>query len=154
MDFLGDTFPYFRPNYTNMEALRAEFGADAVVGIVPTGWMYQMKKTTFAQQSKETCTIHLVPYSEHSRYTAHGADLRMTDDAFALTTERMRHLRSDACLADGSGFFFPSYSELREYVRWLEPVQVVPTVGVDGIQGSKVRERIEHCPTAPYARWI
>ena len=68
MDFLGDTFPYFRPNYTNMEALRAEFGADSVVGIVPTGWMYQMKKTTYAQQSKEACTIHLVPYSEHSRY--------------------------------------------------------------------------------------
>ena len=28
--FLGDTWPYFRPNFTNMEAYREEHGADEV----------------------------------------------------------------------------------------------------------------------------
>ena len=42
-----------------------EFAADAVVGIVPTGWMHTVKKTTFAKiECKDACTIHLVPYSE------------------------------------------------------------------------------------------
>jgi hypothetical protein len=72
----------------------------------------------------------------------------MIDDGVALATERMQHWKSGARLTDGL-FLFSSYSELREYVRWLEPVQVVPTVGVDGIQGSKVRERIEFHIIAP-----
>ena len=53
------------PNYNKLEALRVEFAADAVVGIVPTGWMHTVKKTTFAKiECKDACTIHLVPYSE------------------------------------------------------------------------------------------
>ena len=54
-----------------------------VVGFVPTGWMYEMKRRTFPVREKGPCKIHLVPYSEHS-----------------------------------------SYSELRDYVRFLRPVQV------------------------------
>ena len=39
-----------------------------VVGFVPTGWMYEMKRSTFPTRSKGPCTVHLVPYSEHSSY--------------------------------------------------------------------------------------
>ena len=28
--FLGDTWPYFRPNFTNCEQLRAQYSADEV----------------------------------------------------------------------------------------------------------------------------
>ena len=38
------------------------------VGFVPTGWMYEMKRSTFPMRSKGPCTVHLVPYSEHSSY--------------------------------------------------------------------------------------
>ena len=54
-----------------------------VVGFVPTGWMYEMKRKAFPVREKGPCFIHLVPYSEHS-----------------------------------------SYSELREYVRFLRPHKV------------------------------
>lgn len=33
--FLGDTWPYFRPNFTNMEAYREEQGVDEVRSPVP-----------------------------------------------------------------------------------------------------------------------
>lgn len=56
-----------------------------VVGFVPTGWMYEMKRKAFPVREKGPCFIHLVPYSEHS-----------------------------------------SYSELREYVRFLRPHKVHP----------------------------
>lgn len=55
-----------------------------VVGFVPTGWMYEMKRRTYPVREKGPCKIHLVPYSEHS-----------------------------------------SYNELREYVRFLRPAQVI-----------------------------
>ena len=35
---------------------------------MPTGWMYEMKKTGFPVRRKGPCHIHLVPYSEHSSY--------------------------------------------------------------------------------------
>jgi DNA ligase 1 len=30
--FMGDTWPYFRPNYTNMDAYREKMGASEVCG--------------------------------------------------------------------------------------------------------------------------
>ena len=39
-----------------------------VVGFVPTGWMYEMRRSTFPTRNKGPCTVHLVPYSEHSSY--------------------------------------------------------------------------------------
>ncbi len=39
-----------------------------VVGFVPTGWMYEMRRSTFPLRTKGPCTVHLVPYSEHSSY--------------------------------------------------------------------------------------
>lgn len=75
-----------------------------VVGFVPTGWMYEMKRAPFSERSKGASTVHLVPYSEHS-----------------------------------------SYTELREYVRWVRPNKVVPTVGVEkgtGKEAERVRSEM------------
>ncbi|KAL5743380.1 hypothetical protein ACOSQ2_026496 [Xanthoceras sorbifolium] len=87
---LGETWPYFRPNFVRMKEIMVEKGYAKVVGFVPTGWTYEVKRNKFAVRSKDTLEIHLVPYSEHS-----------------------------------------NYDELREYVKFLKPKQVIPTVGMD-----------------------
>ncbi|XP_047153019.1 DNA ligase 6 isoform X1 [Vigna umbellata] len=89
---LGETWPYFRPNFVKMKEVMAERGGSysRVVGFVPTGWTYEVKRSRFAVKCKDSFQIHLVPYSEHS-----------------------------------------NYDELREYVKFLKPKRVVPTVGLD-----------------------
>ncbi|KAL2645294.1 hypothetical protein R1flu_012881 [Riccia fluitans] len=67
-NFLGETWPYFRPNFLQMEKAMKERGYKKVVGFVPTGWTYELKKKTFSVRKKGPCEIHLVPYSEHSNY--------------------------------------------------------------------------------------
>ncbi|KAG1346971.1 DNA ligase [Cocos nucifera] len=89
-NLLGETWPYFRPNFVKMKELMTERGYSKAVGFVSTGWMYETKKDGFAVRIKESLEIHLVPYSEHS-----------------------------------------NYDELREYVRFLRPKRVIPTVGMD-----------------------
>ncbi|KFK41071.1 hypothetical protein AALP_AA2G081800 [Arabis alpina] len=61
-----------------------------LLGFVPTGWTYEVKRNKFAVKFKDSMEIHLVPYSEHS-----------------------------------------NYDELREYIKFLKPKRVIPTVGVD-----------------------
>lgn len=34
---------------------------------MPTGWLFEMKRQLFAVRTKGPCSVHLVPYSEHSR---------------------------------------------------------------------------------------
>ncbi|KAK1556406.1 hypothetical protein Q3G72_004547 [Acer saccharum] len=87
---LGETWPYFRPNFGRMKEIMVERGYNKVVGFVPTGWTYEVKRNKFAVRSKNMFEIHLVPYSEHS-----------------------------------------NYDELREYVKFLKPKKVIPTVGID-----------------------
>lgn len=87
---LGETWPYFRPNFVKMKEIMEERRYSRVVGFVPTGWTYEVKLNKFSVRSKESFEIHLVPYSEHS-----------------------------------------NYDELREYVKFLRPKHVIPTVGVD-----------------------
>lgn len=87
---LGETWPYFRPNFVKMNDIMVEKGYSKVVGFVPTGWTYELKHNKFSVKSKDSLEIHLVPYSEHS-----------------------------------------NYNELREYVKFLRPRRVVPTVGLD-----------------------
>ncbi|KAL3527003.1 hypothetical protein ACH5RR_011659 [Cinchona calisaya] len=87
---LGETWPYFRPNFVSMKEIMEDRGYSKVVGFVPTGWTYEVKKNKFALRTKDSFEIHLVPYSEHS-----------------------------------------NYDELREYVKFLKPKRVIPTVGVD-----------------------
>eukprot|EP00884_Botryococcus_braunii_P017307 jgi/Botrbrau1/425/Bobra.110_2s0075.1 len=103
---LGDTWPFFRPNYKAMDEYRQELGYEQVVGFVPTGWAYEMKRAKFPVYRKEgrPCQIHLVPYSEHS-----------------------------------------SFNELQDFVKFLRPRQVIPTVGVSGEDGERRRAAmLEH----------
>uniref|UniRef100_M4CJ01 ATP-dependent DNA ligase family profile domain-containing protein n=1 Tax=Brassica campestris TaxID=3711 RepID=M4CJ01_BRACM len=65
---LGETWPYFRPNFVKMNEVMVERGYDKVVGFVPTGWTYEVKRNKFAVKVKDSMEIHLVPYSEHSNY--------------------------------------------------------------------------------------
>jgi len=59
---LGETWPYFRPNYTNMRSLLEEAGEYThAVGFVPTGWMYATKQGPKVI-SKDNLELHLVPY--------------------------------------------------------------------------------------------
>uniref|UniRef100_A0A0D9V485 DNA ligase (ATP) n=1 Tax=Leersia perrieri TaxID=77586 RepID=A0A0D9V485_9ORYZ len=96
-NILGETWPYFRPNFVKMKEIMVDRGYTKAVGFVPTGWMYETKKEGFAIRAKDSLEIHLVPYSEHS-----------------------------------------SYDELRDYVRFLRPKRVIPTVGLnDGKLDSK-----------------
>lgn len=90
-NILGETWPYFRPNFVKMKEIMLERGYTKAVGFVPSGWMYETKKEGFAVRAKDSLKIHLVPYSEHS-----------------------------------------SYGEMRDYVKFLRPKRVIPTVGVDG----------------------
>lgn len=87
---LGETWPYFRPNFVKIKEIMVEKEYKKVVGFVPTGWTYEVKKNKFAVRTKDCFEIHLVPYSEHS-----------------------------------------NYNELREYVKFLKPKRVLPTVGSD-----------------------
>lgn len=90
-NILGETWPYFRPNFVKMKEIMVKRGYNKALGFVPTGWMYETKKEGFAVRVKDSLEIHLVPYSEHS-----------------------------------------SYDELRDYVKFMHPKRVIPTVGVDG----------------------
>ncbi|MCD9642954.1 hypothetical protein HAX54_030022 [Datura stramonium] len=87
---LGETWPYFRPNFEKMDKIMNEKGYSKVVGFVPTGWTYEVKRNKFSVRKKDSFEIHLVPYSEHS-----------------------------------------NYDELRQYVKFLKPKHVIPTVGTD-----------------------
>ncbi|KAG9449033.1 hypothetical protein H6P81_008998 [Aristolochia fimbriata] len=104
-NLLGETWPYFRPNFVKMKEIVFERGYSKAVGFVPTGWAYEAKKDGFAVRAKETLEIHLVPYSEHS-----------------------------------------SYLELKDYVRFLRPKHVVPTVGsdVENLDSKHVIEMNKH----------
>lgn len=50
---LGETWPYFRPNWTKLEALRQERGADKVAGALGEGIK--------AQQLRTACHLSSVP---------------------------------------------------------------------------------------------
>lgn len=71
-NFLGETWPYFRPNWNTAReyALSLNFSTDVqLIGFVPTGWVHGMAKERFPVKSKDpSFVIHLVPYSEHSSY--------------------------------------------------------------------------------------
>nr|XP_043615439.1 DNA ligase 6 isoform X2 [Erigeron canadensis] len=102
---LGETWPYFRPNFVKMKEVMEARGYSKVVGFVPTGWTYEVKRNKFAMRTKDQFEIHLVPYSEHS-----------------------------------------NYEELREYVKFLRPKRVIPTVGVDveKFDGKHVNKMLKH----------
>ena len=66
-NFLGESWPYFRPNFVDPAAYAERFGVSKVIGFVPTGWVFS-KDGLMKTLHKNNVTIHLVPYSEHSSY--------------------------------------------------------------------------------------
>ena len=62
---VGETWPYFQPNWSKMEELRARHGVEEVIAFVPTGWAYDGKAEFSTRSRAGLGTIHLVPYSEH-----------------------------------------------------------------------------------------
>jgi DNA repair metallo-beta-lactamase len=66
---LGETWPYFRPNFVSMQEIMAERGYAKAVGFVATGWMYETKKEGFEVRVKDPFEIPLVHYSEQSSYS-------------------------------------------------------------------------------------
>ncbi|WPT16117.1 DNA ligase 6 [Picochlorum sp. SENEW3] len=100
-NFLGETWPYFRPNYVD-PARYSDGVYTHVHGFVPTGFVYQKAEDTIARtMSKNNVTIHLVPYSEHS-----------------------------------------SYDELIEFVTWVRPKRVIPTVNAS--DEKQVAKQLKH----------
>ncbi|KAI6691514.1 hypothetical protein NL676_028342 [Syzygium grande] len=57
---LGETWPYFRPNFVQMKEIMVEKGYNKVVGFVPTGWTYEVKRDKFAIRKKDSFEIHLL----------------------------------------------------------------------------------------------
>ncbi|KAH7616567.1 putative DNA ligase 6 [Nannochloris sp. 'desiccata'] len=66
--FLGETWPFFRPNWKVPSEYAQAKGAESYVGFVPTGWVHGMAKTPFPVVTKGIHTVYLVPYSEHSSF--------------------------------------------------------------------------------------
>ena len=93
MGAAGEMWPFFRPNFTNMERyLRQHAPATtACVAFIPTGWAdsssYNRRNCT---QRHKDLIVNIVPYSEHS-----------------------------------------NFEELCEFVAFLKPQHVVPTVFSD-----------------------
>jgi len=93
MGFCGDTFPYFQPNFKNLQRYldRTDGLFTQVYAFIPTGWAASSnynKRNAFKQ--KDNLAIALIPYSEHS-----------------------------------------NYDELQEFIQFLRPREVVPTVFSD-----------------------
>lgn len=71
-----------------------------VVGFVPTGWTYEMKKAAaaggpyaFPVRSKGPCSVWLIPYSEHSSFT------ELREYVGFLRPKQVRHTGSRAAAA-------------------------------------------------------
>jgi hypothetical protein len=58
-NLLGETLPYFQPNFVKLKEIMMERGYAKAVGFVPTGWMYETKKEGFAVRVKDSLEIHL-----------------------------------------------------------------------------------------------
>ena len=88
-----------------------------VVGVVPTGWTYQMKRNVFPVRSKGSAHIHLVPYSEHSSFTELQEYVRFMRPAKARSRLRVpaSHQLSDAVSQD-------SVMQLNRHDASLEPI--------------------------------
>ncbi|CAG9464257.1 unnamed protein product [Pedinophyceae sp. YPF-701] len=62
---IGETWPFFRPNFQAMEELREDLGVDRLVGFVPSGWVHSARDRV---RKKGPLEVHVAPYSEHSSF--------------------------------------------------------------------------------------
>ena len=75
MSFCGEMWPFFRPNFDNMnrylDRTNSKSGKsyDKIVGIIPTGWASTSKwNRANSISTKDRCSVVLIPYSEHSSF--------------------------------------------------------------------------------------
>ena len=142
-----------------------------VVGFVPTGWLYEMRRERFSVRSKGACSVHLVPYSEHSSYAElleyvkwlHPHQVRCAAVpavcllcllcplcACAELLEDVpcagSALRCSLCFC---AWHHPPLLHQVDPAAWfLLPalgllLQVLPTVGVEGEDADKAREKMQ-----------
>ena len=82
MGFAGELFPFFRPNFTNIQRyLEAHApGCSACVAFIPSGWAdssnYNRRN---AAQRKADMLVRIVPYSEHSNFEVGPAGMRLCE---------------------------------------------------------------------------
>jgi hypothetical protein len=135
-----------------------------VVGFVPTGWLYEMRRERFSVRSKGACSVHLVPYSEHSSYAElleYVKWLRPHQVCAAVPAVRVVHVCSMCCLALLRRLCFytwhapplPHQSDPATCCLllaaccllwdWIGLLQVLPTVGVEGEDADKAREKMQ-----------
>ncbi|KAL7544884.1 hypothetical protein ACHAWF_008242 [Thalassiosira exigua] len=110
---LGELWPYFRPDYAALREARETYGAEEAVGFVPSGWTYG------------------------------GGSARVSDDGDGKEGGGGPGKFSVVEKGPDQIHLVPysehsSYNELREYVRWIRPERVVPTVGV-GKEGETAK---------------
>jgi hypothetical protein len=72
MGFCGEMWPFFRPNFLNLEGYLAshrELGYTDIRGYIPTGWAISSNyNKRNACREKGPVAVQLVPYSEHSNF--------------------------------------------------------------------------------------
>merc|ERR1711871_454043 len=70
MGFCGELWPYFRPNYSNLQSYLDDHPQySRIVGFIPSGWAAASKwNRKNSVVTKGNMTVCLVPYSEHSNF--------------------------------------------------------------------------------------
>lgn len=120
---------------------------------MPTGWTYDMARKVFPVRRKGGCSIHLVPYSEHSSYLelleyveflrphqvclgldAGLAAIHAMPALEALNLGRHRWQVNGLILSGGTSNNLTSTP-----IRW----QVIPTVGVEGESGEQAMRKMQ-----------
>ena len=145
MGLAGELWPYFRPNYEKVKDYVQQLyndGADSndpkrklynrVVAFLPTGWALSSKWNREHAISRETITI------EHSSTTADQSK------------KPSSYLEIEIHLVPYSEH--STYSELTEFVQYLKPRQVIPTVFSDEAEYRKLEKRFQSLLDAKRAK--
>ena len=161
MGFAGELFPFFRPNFTNIERyLKAEAPwCSGAVAVIPSGWAdsSNYNKRNHAQRRGHVC-VEIVPYSEHSNFTELCAFVgflkprHVVPTVYANDKDRLGMLKRLSSLIDktsakrafvsamGNGEGRKSTAKkAREPSRGLKDATEKIVVGVDQGQGTGAR---------------
>ena len=130
-----------------------------IIGWVPTGWTYENKRNMFPVKTKGNCSIHLVPYSEHSSYSELQTYVKFLRPHEASQCHLHQHATAHSppstscmlpepscsllscCTWPTDAGKYNSHLILGEIcqLKLLVLLQVIPTVGVDGENADRNR---------------
>ena len=130
-----------------------------IIGWVPTGWTYENKRNMFPVKTKGNCSIHLVPYSEHSSYSELQTYVKFLRPHEASQCHLRQHATAQhspptlcmlpdpscpllACctlLTDAGTYSNHVHFSATCQLKVLVLLQVIPTVGVDGENADRNR---------------